>query len=607
MKLALSSLPRSKPRRQGFTLLEVALALAIFLIGALALVRIFPGGLSVVEQSENTLRASDINKATLARLTNNGSVPRSVFYGDLATNPVAPTWRNFNGAVLGPTRQNIALPLSSGLDSFYASALPNMITIQGEPARIQVDTKGTVVQTDDTNYLLTQFPIAFRRDAVNGADTASKVNIFEDDEIEGAQINSSGQVDLTKATFKSNGESVATKANGACGTTSCIFYVSYRFKYPSASTTISGVTDEPMAWQGAIGSTTYATRFGTDAVPGSISVRFRHLLASQAVTTDTEAHLGYVSTVPASTSFLTRNVAGPGTPVTLDYQAGWGSYSLVQDVPSLTPISQYSDTTDPTNPYAANATPATGEAQISLSAPYTFARGTLPLCALINSKGGLTQASFDGVTAPPANTILLKSDAQIEALPEAEREVASRERRYSLRTGRISFDMTGDAAKQVRVAYATRDSWVQQLSVSSSSYTFYNASATSIEPWRDYTVNNGYLYFHAPEAGKTVQVTYTTAASATPVTTVGTIEQRLITPTAPATLVTYAGLEFLPNGTNGGTSRIARLALYDTTGARVIPANILDVKGLSVSMRTAWMERDRWTQNIATTMRKEIQ
>jgi prepilin-type N-terminal cleavage/methylation domain-containing protein len=612
MKLALSSLPRSAPRRSGFTLLEVALALAIFLIGALAIIRIFPGGLAVVAQSENQLRASDINKAVLARINSSQSAPRSIFYGDISTaaaNAVAPTWRNFNGAVLGPTRQNASLPLSSDLGAYYKSALPKLITIHGEPVQVQINNKGTLNDaTDDTTYLVTQFPIAFNRDAVDGSGISNNpiANVFEEDEMEGVQITATGKFDFSKATFKSSGVPVTTTANTGCTATTCVMYATYRYKNP---TNLSGVTDEPIAWTGNIAADVYAPHYGTNSVVGNVSMRLRHLLGATPITRD-EAHLGYIPTIPG-TAFM-RDKTRVGTPLTVDYQAGWGSYSLVQDIPSLTPQSQYVDTTDPTNPGAPNATPAPGEAQIALNAPYTFVRGTLPLCALITYNGGLTSAIFDGVTTPPANTFLLKTDGEINTLGTSSPEqaaIAANERRYSLRTGRISFDMENPyKPKQVRLAYATRDNWTQQLTTASSSYMPFDSASTPTfrEEWREYFLStDNDLYFHATEAGKTVEVTYTTASSTTPVTTVGTIEQRLINPTTPAALVTFAGNEYLSNPTV--TSRVARLVIYDNNGAKANPTNILDVRGLSVSMRTAWLDRDAWQQNVTTTLRRESQ
>ena len=65
--------------------------------------------------------------------------------------------------------------------------------------------------------------------------------------------------------------------------------------------------------------------------------------------------------------------------------------------------------------------------------------------------------------------------------------------------------MSPTSNPKARVAYKTRDSWAQQLSVAASAYKPYVTD--NREPWRDYYLgDDNYIYFHASEAGKTVSI-----------------------------------------------------------------------------------------------------
>ena len=85
-----------------------------------------------------------------------------------------------------------------------------------------------------------------------------------------------------------------------------------------------------------------------------------------------------------------------------------------------------------------------------------------------------------------------------------------------LRAGKVTF-VADTSASRARVSYRTRDSWTQQLSVASSSYkphalapaTTPGGALSPVEPWRDYYLgNDNYLYFHAGEAGKAINISY---------------------------------------------------------------------------------------------------
>ncbi len=98
-------------RRGGFSLIEVAIAMAIFVFGALAIVRIFPGALGVVQNSEQRAIGQRMAQSTQARLL---AQPRSIPYAlfdtnsNLTTSPAA--WSDFPGSVFGTnTDDNLSL------------------------------------------------------------------------------------------------------------------------------------------------------------------------------------------------------------------------------------------------------------------------------------------------------------------------------------------------------------------------------------------------------------------------------------------------------------------------------------------------------------------
>jgi prepilin-type N-terminal cleavage/methylation domain-containing protein len=100
-------------RRGGFSLLEVAIALVIFVIGALAIVRIFPGALNVVQGSGNRNLAVNLNRGTLNKFAQEiGSVPRAIYNGVTNNVPTADdaNWAAYNGSVAGTPRRNNSLP-----------------------------------------------------------------------------------------------------------------------------------------------------------------------------------------------------------------------------------------------------------------------------------------------------------------------------------------------------------------------------------------------------------------------------------------------------------------------------------------------------------------
>jgi prepilin-type N-terminal cleavage/methylation domain-containing protein len=145
------ALPRRAVRRAGFTLIEVMVALAIFVIGALAVIRIFPAGLGVVQRTERTTVGTQMARSILARYESQpGLVPDGVYdflaTAVSATNPSG--WNDFAGAVEGTAIRNSSLPAGprdmGDADPTNDTALERFRRIVGERHRVLVDnTSGT--------------------------------------------------------------------------------------------------------------------------------------------------------------------------------------------------------------------------------------------------------------------------------------------------------------------------------------------------------------------------------------------------------------------------------------------------------------------------------
>ncbi|MGB9608037.1 MAG: type IV pilus modification PilV family protein, partial [bacterium] len=74
-------------RRKGVTLLEMLVAIAVFVVGIAFVLRVFPAGLKGIRYGEQVTLASSLAKTELSSLTANPSdLPDAI----AATNPNAP-------------------------------------------------------------------------------------------------------------------------------------------------------------------------------------------------------------------------------------------------------------------------------------------------------------------------------------------------------------------------------------------------------------------------------------------------------------------------------------------------------------------------------------
>ncbi|BCM93332.1 hypothetical protein IAD21_05223 [Abditibacteriota bacterium] len=118
---------RARSKRGAFSLLEVAFALVIFVIGAIALLRIFPTGLDVLEDSGNRRVASQMSQNVLTSYNSGdlaSTTPEAIYDSDGSGN-----WDDYPLSVAGLRRQSGTLPTDP--DDF-TSAKDALKHIQGE-------------------------------------------------------------------------------------------------------------------------------------------------------------------------------------------------------------------------------------------------------------------------------------------------------------------------------------------------------------------------------------------------------------------------------------------------------------------------------------------
>ncbi|RYG75047.1 prepilin-type N-terminal cleavage/methylation domain-containing protein, partial [bacterium] len=119
---------RDAASRSAFTLVEVVIALAIFVFGALAIIRIFPPALGVIQNSGDRLVGNNLNRSLLARYQKNPDlVPDGIYDGDRS-----PTfWRSGQSGSVAGSRRNNSIPVQN-IQDYDNSALGHFRKLVGE-------------------------------------------------------------------------------------------------------------------------------------------------------------------------------------------------------------------------------------------------------------------------------------------------------------------------------------------------------------------------------------------------------------------------------------------------------------------------------------------
>jgi prepilin-type N-terminal cleavage/methylation domain-containing protein len=556
------SLGRVAAQRKGFTLVEVVIALAIFVFGALAIIRIFPPALGVIQNSGDRLVGSNLNKSLLARYDKSPElVPDAIYDADRK----ASSWADPNdpgntlyGSVAG-SRRNRSIPRQSGLAGFDWSALARYKNIVGERHTVPA-----------SKLVYTQFPYVTR----GGTDPMPKAYI--EDTLSGVTIDpATKQVLFANAIFDSNGAKY-TPADGD------IAYISYRWLENGRYWAIqedrilmSGTTDKF--------SINQASRTGvTLFAQGEIKVRLRQLAPMPTISAD-DPLIGLID----FNKLAAGTTLAAGTKISLDYEVrDWRSL-VVDTVPAAAPNAAPDGTPAPDNVRVVNLPVRLLDTEVA------------PFILTVYPTQPTTTSEATPVAVDPE---LLSSYDDEYSKPEV------------AKTGSIPFVVNPKVttAPTARIVYRTSENWTQQLSVAAKHYTLYHddTSTPQDEYWRQCLLVPGasptpYLYFHPSEAGKTVLVSYSyenplggTAPDIVVDNQLLTIDTDIINPlpTGVTNLNLFAGSE-------GSVARLQFVAQDGSDLDRRITA-ITKIQGVGIQSRVAWIDGDRFTQVSATRIRE---
>lgn len=412
---------RDTSRRGGFTLLEVAIALVIFVFGALAIIRIFPPALGVIQNSGDQLTAVNLNRSTQARFARQpGLVPDAIY----DPNPDA-DWRdNIVGSVAGTPRRNNSLPIGNiqNLEMDYSqSALGHFKNIVGE--------RHIVPSSPSDPVVLTQFPY-------------SSIAVYEEDSLTGVTVTKEGTLDFTQAIQTSTGVAPSL-------TTQDRAYVSYRWVEGGR---VWAVGEEPLVNLTASPlkvSQSLPSRYPnpvTSIVAGEVTVRLRKFLGN---TPSTNAAAGQLE--------LTSAEAGKN--ISVDYAVPdwrWMVYDGVPNIASATGTERYLNL--PVRPLDELKSPAYSYAL------YPSLTASAPSGVTVNPKLG--QVNFTTVTSgSKARIVYWTLDNWAQQLSVAARSyllnygTASAEPwRDCVLVGNILHFKPSEAGKSVSVSYSYRAS-----------------------------------------------------------------------------------------------------------------------------------------------------
>jgi prepilin-type N-terminal cleavage/methylation domain-containing protein len=537
-------------RRNGFTLVEVVIALAIFVFGALAIIRIFPPALGVIQNSGDRLVGNNLNRSLLARYDRSPGLVPDAIYDD---NRTTAFWTNsLYGSVAG-SRRNNSLPRVTGITGFDGSALKRYRNIVGEKHIVPEPTGSALDQ-----IIYTQFPFA------------GTVTGYREDSLSGVKIGANGLLDFTNATLDSNNATYAP-------TTGDFAYVSYQWlendRYwgvEEERVVLVTNTDQYDVTQAARNPGA-VTLFPS----GEVKVRLRRQLVSPteipaSFSTD-DAAVGKVTlTHPTSPPANPPLPLPAGTKISFDYEVKDWRWLVFDSVPNAS-----SD--DP-------------------GAPADLRLVNLPVRQLDN---GADEYLFTAYPTQPVNTI--------QPVIYSNRDAVYAARSVS-RTGTIPFTVpaTVTTAPTSRVAYLTLDNWTQQLSVAAKNYTLYydDTVTPQDEYWRQCVLdaNNALLYFHPSEAGKTLLVSYRYTNGTGGATTDAVVENQLLT--VDTNIITPVPTS-VPNSFASLEGGVARLQLVTQDGSRLTQSvtAITKIQGVGIQSRVAWLDGDRFTQVVATRLR----
>ncbi len=714
--------PRSSQGRGAFSLLEVAIALVIFVIGAIALLRIFPSGLNVLENSANRRVAAQMSQNLLTSY-NSGDLaqttPDAIYDADASG-----IWNDYPLSALGLKRQVGTVPI--GPDDF-SSAKDGLKYINGErqgvfagaaypsnvaDGRVTFFREG-VVTGATINQALGQLDFRNARYLrANRADVdaaVSKVPFRQAflDEAEGVPVNN-GLITLTRSTTGStsytitwpfrrryamddvSGITLSAMASG----TDCTVTPSGS---PSMATTdtMSVTVNVPVATNqqnqyfqvdfvetGAVGVVrrTYVCKIvgpqgePTTAAPvpsrvlpirapnefrancvyyvsssknnGAIGIYEQPITLPPNYPQDV---VGSAATIPSTNSALrfdsnlliplrfkqrlgTVGTTRDGAPVVVPTGAadvdGLSSTNLITQVALeysvrdweyiSEDVSQFGQPFTASNAQVDPNTPE-GLVQYGFTQAGNYPMNRIPLSEVREIRtrvGNLRGAVFikglysNPSAQPDAQAIAVSFDVNGTVLPTASsvqvKDFVRRVKSFG-KEGRLYLPATFTTStasyslSRARVYYRSKDAWVQQVGAAASHYLPFQIGAisTTREEWREYFLAaDNYIYFHAADAGKTVEVLQGTSLSDSSAKTIEIREDILFVDAMPSNVPpAFAQQRF----NKPGDPRHNKFYLARSRDR--IGANIFDVRrptGTSgISVRTMWLDGTRYAQEIA--------
>ena len=565
--------------RDGFTLIEVVVALAIFVIGALAIIQIFPPALNVVRGSERRTVATHLSRDRVAVYENSQHTPPDAVYSvNGSGNWEDPKNTVTNEALIntGGINQN-TIPRGP-TDNINDTTLGRFKHIRGEKQTVKLGNIGGT----NMNYVVSDFPYT------------GPVNVYIEDEIQGVTIDANGILNFQQAALKSapnviisdstNGFPTRPKETTANASddfrTNVTYYATYRWAQALDGTNIriQGTVNEPLVIP-VNGDPGWATSLngrviqgGNSVIPGSLSIKIVKQIGGPINASATGLMNG---AAPDGTNEgqagLTRLAGLPvtvGQSVSIDYDVlDW--LSLAWDEVA--------------------SRPANTPNQVNVNLPMLNLDPESPILTLLQRPGSPSFLEWSKWLDGTAT--FTGSDKINDANPSA---------------GRVTFEFLDPTPADpppptpTRTVFRTLDNWAHQFTVAAASYVpFPGATPPTSHPregWREYiqaTAGKAIVYFQAAEAGKLVMVDYEYSTGSGFQTVRGAVFPVSVQDDV---AVNEPVLDFAPNSHRA--SHITLTALDGTSLAASQVTAITAVRGVSVLARTAWLENGRYQQVV---------
>lgn len=586
--------------RSGFTLIEVIIALAIFMIGAVAIVRIFPPALAAVQGSGSRTDGSRLASSSLAkmnaRIANStvSSVPDAIYFGS-STGVYNTT---FGGAFDGTAHRNQSLPRDARLagngNAANDSALKIGTAVTNSGSYIDGERQRVLKNDAGALFVLTNFPY-------NPGNIVPSV----EDTVEGVRVKDyNGTIryifDFSNATLASTGQSWNYSATDptypqyppvAGLGTNVTYYISY--KWVDGNGRVHGVDEEPYSFEapGASEPSGYVA-------PGKMRISLDTILADGSRAASDRP----ISIIPGEVSvrvvrkLTPTDLSDPDDGLRGVYVFSSGAGVAAGDTVRLS--YQVSDWRNVVLDQSPDANSGTATLTTRGLDEDTYGDTVYALVYNAPDSSGDTKQSLRRSSCVPNSTGVCS--ATNDALANVEIGGS--------RTNRATLSATGKAsliAPRLRLTYRPQGGLGVQAAVAARTYTPYLDFVTPAtyqgQPWREYSwiPGSSVVYFQPNEAGKIVVMTYEYQDG----TGYHVAQDRVVTIGRDLQNVATAGVRTGFSGA-GGKVAVAELTDLDGNPGPTVTA-IQSVRGLSIQARAVWADNQgRYGQTVVTDYRK---